>query len=197
MTDDRERPNGFAMAVVIESALALLAMGLAWIFNIPLRDQMPHSAALFAVAMGRGMVAAAIMLAVFWWLVHSKLPALRALRRQVDEVIAEMFPYATLAQLATVALLAGVGEELLFRGCLQPLIGRWTTPLIGIVAASVLFGGAHALSRVYFALATILGLGLGWMTWYYNDLVGPMVAHTVYDFVALVYLVRQRRATVR
>jgi hypothetical protein len=28
------------------------------------------------------------------------------------------------------------------------------------------------------------------MTWHYNDLVGPMVAHTVYDFIALLYLSR-------
>jgi membrane protease YdiL (CAAX protease family) len=54
----------------------------------------------------------------------------------------------------------------------------------------VLFGLLHALSKIYFALATLIGLGLGWMTWYFNDLVGPMVAHTVYDFLALLYLSR-------
>lgn len=194
MTENSPRTEGFPLAVVVESALALLALGLAWIFNIPLRDQMPQSAAPLVAAVGRGAMAAVLMLIVFWWLVHSRIPALRAFRRQVDEVITEMFPNATLAQLATVALLAGVGEELLFRGCLQSLLGRWTMPVVGVVAASVLFGFAHALSRIYFALATVIGLGLGWMTWYYHDLVGPMVAHAVYDFVALVYLVRWRRA---
>jgi uncharacterized protein len=179
------------MAVLVEGALALLALGLAWLFGVPLREQFPTGGPLIW-AVVRGLAAAGLMLAMFWWLVHSNRPALRQLRQQVAWLIGEMFPTASVWQLALVAVLAGVGEELLFRGVLQVKLVDWTTPTVGIVIASLLFGVAHSMSRLYFALATLIGLCFGWMAWRYNDLVAPMVAHTVYDFVALVYISRVR-----
>ena len=105
-----------------------------------------------------------------------------------------MFPAASVGQLALVATLAGVGEELLFRGVLQTILGWWMLPAASIVIASLLFGLAHALSKVYFLLATAIGLFLGGLTWYFNDLVAPIVAHAVYDFIALMYLTRSHVA---
>jgi len=192
MADRIRRSDGFPMAVVVEGALALVAVALAWLFGVPLREQIPVFGAPLGWAVARGLLATAPMLAVFWWLVHSERPVFRELRRQVEWLIGEMFPSANMAQLALVAALAGVGEELLFRGTLQTIFGWWTTPVVGLVIASVLFGAMHALSKVYFILATVIGFCFGWMTWYYHDLVGPMVAHGVYDFVALMYLSRVR-----
>jgi membrane protease YdiL (CAAX protease family) len=180
------------MAVVVEGALAVVAVLLAWLFSVPLRELIPPFGAPLGWAVGRGLIATVPMLAVFWWLVHSERPTFRELRRQVEWLIGEMFPSANMAQLALVAALAGVGEELLFRGTLQTIFGWWTTPVVGLMIASVLFGAMHALSKVYFILATVIGFCFGWMTWYYHDLVGPMVAHGVYDFVALMYLSRVR-----
>jgi membrane protease YdiL (CAAX protease family) len=183
------------MAVTVEGAIALVAVGLAWLFGVTLRDQMPEFGVPLAVAVVRGLVATVPMLVVFWWLVHSDRRPLRELRHQVDRLIGEMFPASNVGQLALVATLAGVGEELLFRGVLQTLLVRWMTPVIGVVIASLLFGLAHALSKIYFLLAAVIGLWLGWLTWYYNDLAAPIVAHGVYDFVALLYLSRSRAAT--
>jgi membrane protease YdiL (CAAX protease family) len=133
------------------------------------------------------------MLAVFWWLMHWDRPTLRQLREQVEWLIGEMFPEGHTGQFALVALLAGVGEELLFRGVIQPLLIGWTDPAVGLLVASLVFGAAHALSKLYFTLATLIGLCFGWVAWRYNDLVAPMVAHSVYDFVALMYISRTRR----
>jgi membrane protease YdiL (CAAX protease family) len=182
------------MAVVVEGAIALIAIILAWLFGVPLRDQMPEDWASLAVAVSRGFIATVPMLLVFWWLVHSDWPTLRELRHQVDRLIGEMFPAASAGQLALVAALAGVGEELLFRGVLQTVLIWWTPPIVGVIFASLIFGLAHALSKVYFLLATLIGLFLGALTWYFDDLVAPVVAHGVYDFVALVYLCRSRVA---
>jgi membrane protease YdiL (CAAX protease family) len=65
--------------------------------------------------------------------------------------------------------------------------------MTGLVIGSLLFGLAHSLSRLYFVLATIIGLLMGWLTLHYNDLTAPIVAHAVYDFVALAYLAKQGR----
>ena len=191
MPQTSPRSDGFPMAVVIEGALALLAVVLAWLFSVPLREQFPRGEAL-GWGVVRGLVAAVPMLIVFWWLVHSSRPTFRELRRQVEWLIGEMFPSASIGQLAMVAVLAGVGEELLFRGVLQTKLIDWTTPAVGLVLSSLVFGAAHTLSKLYFSLATLIGLCFGWMAWHYHDLVAPIVAHTVYDFVALLYLSRLR-----
>jgi membrane protease YdiL (CAAX protease family) len=192
MLDKPRQPDGFPMAVAVEGLLALIATAAAWLFNVPVREQIPAFGSPLGWAIVRGVIATVPLLVMFWWLVHSDWPTLIELRRQVHALIGEMFPSASLGQLALVAALAGVGEELLFRGVLQTIFGWWTTPIVGLVMASIVFGLLHALSRVYFLLATIIGLCFGWMTWYYNDLVAPMVAHAFYDFVALVYLSRLR-----
>lgn len=174
------------MAVLIEGGLVIVALGVGWLFGVPIREQLPADGGELAGAIGRGAAAALPMLAVFWWLVHSRRPALRQMREQVEELVGELFTSGNWAQFALVAVLAGVGEELLFRGVLQTLVVGWTTPVIGIVICSLLFGLAHALSRVYFVLATLIGLFLGTLAWTYQDLLAPMTAHAVYDFVALV-----------
>jgi hypothetical protein len=200
MTTTSSGRHGFAIAVIVEGGLALVAALFAWLFGVPLREQIAPAGTPLAWAVGRGLLAALAMLAVFWWLVHSDRPTLRNLRQQVEWLIGEMFPSRSVAQFALIALLAGVGEELLFRGVVQRKLIDWTNPVAGVVIASLLFGLAHALSKLYFLLATVIGLCFGWMTWQYNDLVAPIVAHSVYDFVALVYIAgsgpRQRSSVI-
>jgi membrane protease YdiL (CAAX protease family) len=77
------------------------------------------------------------------------------------------------------ALAAGIGEELLFRGAL--------TPPFGIVLAALLFAALHA--QYALTLATleifILGMVLGWLR-NRAGTTGAIIAHTVYDGVLLV-----------
>jgi membrane protease YdiL (CAAX protease family) len=193
MAETQDQPNGFALAVVVEGGLALLAVLLAWLFRVPLREQIAATGEQLAYAVTRGVVVTLPMFAVFLWLVHSSWTQVRELRRQVEWLIAEMFLEASAAQFALIAVLAGVGEELLFRGVLQSLIGQWTTPMMGLCIASLLFGMVHALSKLYFFLATAIGLCFGVIVLQYNDLVAPMVAHSLYDFFALTYLSRRLR----
>jgi uncharacterized protein len=192
MASIEERNNGFAMAVIVEGGLALVALVLAWLFSVPLRVQLPSTTSDLVSATLRGLLVTLPMLVAFFWLVHSSRATLRQLREQVEWLIGEMFPDATIGQFAMVAVLAGVGEELLFRGVVQWVVSAWTTPIVGLVIASLLFGLLHALSKLYFVLATAIGFLFGWLVYEYNDLVAPMVAHSVYDFVALVYLHRAR-----
>jgi membrane protease YdiL (CAAX protease family) len=189
-----QRLDGFAMAIAVEGGLALIALLLAWVFHVPLRDQFDLAWSPLVPAVVRGLLATLPMLIVFWVLVNSNWPRLRELRAQVEWLVREMFPAGSAAQFAMVAALAGVGEELLFRGVLQTKLGEWTTPAVGLVLASLLFGLAHALSKLYFAFAVAVGAFLGWLALAYNDLVAPMVAHGLYDFLALVYLSRGSRS---
>jgi uncharacterized protein len=197
MSQSNDQTTGFPMAVVVEGGLAMAALLLGWLFSVPFREQFPDGIRPLIGAMLRGIVATIPMLLMFWWLVHSRRPAWRKLREQVEWVVGELFPSGSLAQFALVALLAGVGEELLFRGLLQTVLVRWTTPAVGVLIGGLLFGAAHALSPLYFVLATLIGMYFGWLTYHHNDLIAPMTAHALYDFVALAYLSRNRARNAR
>ena len=81
---------------------------------------------------------------------------------------------------------AGVGEEALFRGVLQPALGPY-----GLWISSLLFGVLHALTYTYFLLAALLGLYLGWLFERTDNLLVPVIVHALYDAVAL-WLLRKR-----
>ena len=82
---------------------------------------------------------------------------------------------------------AGIGEEVLFRGTLQTLFGiTW-----GLWVTSVIFGLVHAVTPAYFAMATVMGLYLGWVHIASDNLLAPILVHWLYDAVAL-YLLRKQ-----
>src|SRR4051812_16809135 len=193
MDSSPQRSDGFAMAVVVEGGIAVAALIVAWVFRVSLRDMFPELGAPLLSAISRGLLATLPMLVIFWLLVNSNWPMMRQMREQVQWLIDEMFPSRSIGQFAMIATLAGVGEELLFRGAIQSIVANWTTPVIGLTITSVLFGLAHALSKLYFLFAVAVGAFFGWMTLSYNDLVAPMIAHGVYDFLALAYLSRRKK----
>jgi hypothetical protein len=82
------------------------------------------------------------------------------------------------------AVFSSLGEELLFRSFL--------CPLIGVVAQGVLFGVAHqspGRSRwVWIVWATVVGLALGLLYRWIGSIFGPLVAHAAINAVNLIYL---------
>jgi membrane protease YdiL (CAAX protease family) len=100
---------------------------------------------------------------------------------------AELRPFArgiSLTGIAVLALLSAAGEELLFRGLLEP----W----IGIIGQALLFGIVHQLpgpSRwVWVAWATLIGLLFGTMFALTGSLIGPIAAHALINGLNLLYL---------
>jgi membrane protease YdiL (CAAX protease family) len=180
------------MAVLVEGGLVLVALVLAGLLGVRLAEQMPSDGRTLGIALARGGVVAVIMVVVFYAVYHLPFAEFRRLREQVESLVEQLFHQAHVPQLALVAILAGIGEELLFRGVIQTLLIGWTSTATGAILAGLLFGLAHALSRLYFVLATLVGLLLGWITLEYSDLVAPMTAHALYDFVALAYLTRRQ-----
>ncbi len=81
------------------------------------------------------------------------------------------------------SLFAGVGEELLFRGAIQPLLGIWITSFIfiGIHGYFKFKSTGHLLFGVMmFGLSVLLGY-----LFEYAGLIAAMSAHAVYDIVML------------
>lgn len=103
-----------------------------------------------------------------------------------------------------VALYSSVGEEALFRGWLQPwliahagaLLDAPGSPLatsVGVLAASLVFGGIH-LPRVpelrpWTAFALVVGLGFGVLAAWSECLAAPIVAHLLINWLNLKRLI--------
>lgn len=140
-----------------------------------------------SVALGIGFGVALLPVALV--LLESGLGFARRIQRDVRHLIG-IFDHATLLDLLFISVLAGLGEEALFRGVLQPLAASWLGVPAAIVVVSLLFGAVHCLSWAYVAFATVLGAVFGVMQVWSDNIVVPMVAHAAYDFGALVYGVR-------
>ena len=189
--ESNSRGQTFALAMLVESGLGFLGLLVAWLGSIPLIPRLVFE----REALTRGIVATVPMIALLLLLTFANWRPLVEFRRQVEAFVKEIFPSSSPWELALVSLAAGFGEELLFRGALQPLVSHWTSPAIGLIAVSLLFGAMHAVSKAYFILAALVGLYLGWLAMSFDDLVAPITAHALYDFVALMVMQhRVRRA---
>lgn len=111
----------------------------------------------------------------------------------VDQFLIPLFAGCTVIQLASISFVAGIGEELLFRGVLQPLLIAWLGLAAGLILASAVFGLMHAVTPTYAVLAGLIGAYFGWFALARGNLLGPIIAHGLYDFVALIYLTRRRK----
>jgi len=79
---------------------------------------------------------------------------------------------------------SGVGQELLFRGLILFSLWRWKNWQIAIGLSSVLFGIIHITKGINYVLATILiGAFYGYITYRTKNIIGPMIAHGLNNFV--------------
>lgn len=189
-TPPAEDANTLRMGVFFEWGLGIVALFLAWVFGIDLLQQLAGDYRFAAAAIARGVLATLPMLAVYFLLARSRWPPLRRLRRQVQQLVRHLVSRANIIDIAALSLFAGVGEELLFRGVIQTLAIRWTTPTTGLILASLLFGAAHSISRTYFVLATLVGFYLGWLAHQFGELITPITVHALYDFCVLWWISR-------
>ena len=83
-----------------------------------------------------------------------------------------------------IGVLAGVCEELLFRGAIQSALMRRLPPWGAIAVAAVLFGGMH-FDLNGMPIRTGLGVLLGWLAWRGKSIVPAMLAHGLYDTTVL------------
>ncbi|HLV78343.1 MAG TPA: CPBP family intramembrane glutamic endopeptidase [Marinobacter sp.] len=174
-----------AAALLFQGGIGVVGLIGVWLLAIPLK-----TAGLPVLqAIGWGMLGAGATYLTL--LGFSSIPGLVPddLKRQMQGLyrFARRYPGWVLVLLS---VLAGVGEELLFRGAIQGGLERYTGPWLAIVIASMLFGLAHCISITYFLIATGLGVLLGVVYVISDSLALVMVWHAVYDMLALYCLLR-------
>lgn len=136
------------------------------------------------VALGLGLGALVVVLDK---VVERFVPAFRAM----GEAFMALLGRLEAGQVLGLALFSSVGEEIFFRGFLH----SW----VGLVASSVIFGLCHiAPDRRLWPwpfLATAMGFAFGWLFEYTGDVLAPVLAHFVINFVSLTLMRRRQRAS--
>ena len=106
--------------------------------------------------------------------------------RQIEFLLNRNTTADLLINLVVIAVFAGVGEELLFRGVLQRLLIRiFKSPMAGIIVVAFVFSAIH-FQFFGFLPRFILGIVLGMIYWYSGSLWPAIIAHFAYDAVAVI-----------
>jgi len=130
------------------------------------------------------------LIAGYFVLTWLPIPALQRIDRFVRELVHQHMSHLKIWQLAVIAALAGIGEELFFRGLIQLGLseGLGINVWVAILIASLIFGLAHAVTLTYFLLAFLVSVYLGFIFDYTGNLFVPIAIHALYDFFVFLYI---------
>lgn len=186
-----------AATVIGQQGLLIpLSLLLSYIFSIPFTLQFDS----MSIEYGLGGVLPLAGLAVALDFVEEQVPALKdvtiATQRAVLLFLGGTFrPVFTSVAAMGIGLAAGFGEEFLFRGVIQTQLeaflassGEQVAAAVAILLSSVIFGVLHAVTPLYFLLATLASFYFGYLLVAFDgNLAIPITTHAIYDFGALVY----------
>jgi membrane protease YdiL (CAAX protease family) len=167
------------LALVVEGGLGAIAVGWIRIAELPVRAGDP------LVAAWTGGVTALLLAGVGYWILELA-PGWAPIRQFRDLCRAHLVPLFSRMggwHILAIGAMAGGGEELLFRGALQAQAG--------LVIASLLFGLAHFGGVRTFVLALWAagaGFVFGGLAIVTGGILAPVVAHGLYDALAIAYL---------
>jgi membrane protease YdiL (CAAX protease family) len=198
MTNKQERWLLLVVGGGLELGLALAAGAGGWLLDAPPWQAMAWNAADIAVGVAAAAPMFLSLVALMRWPEHHapssaghSLGPLRRIRQINVEVIGPLFGPCSLFELAWLSALAGIGEEWFFRGFVPTALGRWVGIGTAWIIASGVFGLLHALTPTYALLAALAGVYFACLWQITGNLLTPIVAHALYDWLALIYLSRR------
>lgn len=160
----------------------MIAFGLGWLLSV---DPGSHWK-LDLASLGWSLLGTVPLCLLFFLGYHSPRGGMKDIRDLLIERLGPFLNACSAADLLYLGLLAGVAEELLFRGVLQPWFeGDWGW-LGGIVISNLIFALAHWVTPLYGLLAGLTGayLGVTLDITGERNLVVPVLIHGIYDFLA-------------
>jgi membrane protease YdiL (CAAX protease family) len=196
MPDTTNRSQFLRLAAVFEGGLILVALALGLVVRIdPFAD--------FHVDRAGVLLGLAAALPPFLLLAATdrfRFSALERIKRIVLQLLGPALAACRWYELVVVAALAGFGEELVFRGVLQRCLERWldfggSGRIVGLIVSNVVFGLLHLMTPTYAVLAALMGIYFGLLLDATEpaNLVVPMLAHGLYDYLAFLLLRREMR----
>lgn len=105
-------------------------------------------------------------------------------------------PWVLLINIVVVALLPAIGEEMIFRGALIPILMRWTEKKhTSVWLSAILFSAMH-MQFYGFLPRMLLGALLGYLFLWSRSLWGSIIAHFTNNALAVIVLFLVSRGTI-
>lgn len=183
--------NFFKTACYFESALILVAIVLGWIAGIN-----PFEFIIFnETAVINGIMGTLPLCIIFLALNQVTAESLHKIRQVLQNTLGPSLVKHHWTDLFVLAAIAGISEEILFRGVIQPWLENSWGLMAGLLISSLIFGLIHAVTFLYFVMATAVSIYLGLYLDYDNtrNLLTPIIIHGLYDFFAFFIIVRSYR----
>lgn len=183
----------FKSACFFEASLVLVAVFLGWIAGIDPFENLYFS----ETAIAYGMIGTAPLFLMFLALEQMHGESIVKIRKLLLQTLGPGLHRYHWTDLFMLAAIAGVSEELLFRGVIQPWMESSWGMLAGLIGSNMIFGLVHAVTPLYAVLAAFVGIYLGLSLDYGGErnLLTPVIIHGLYDFLAFVTLMRVYRAS--
>ncbi|MBK8815302.1 MAG: CPBP family intramembrane metalloprotease [Methylococcaceae bacterium] len=178
----------FKSACLFEASLIIVAVVLGWLAGInPFAGfHASQSAILF------GILGTVPLFLLFLLLQQLSTDSVVSIRRMLLETLAPGLVRCNWADLFILAAIAGVSEEVLFRGFLQPWFETSFGVQAGLIGSNLIFGLVHAITPLYTVLAALVGVYLGLALDYGGErnLWVPVIIHGLYDFLAFLVIMK-------
>lgn len=181
--DAPDSADTFYAAIAGTVIIGIAAFGLSLLLGTPLAPQLRFSIDDAMI----GIIATLPPVIFLWWFSNTDLPALVEFRNSQIEFFSKIGFRFTPIRIVAMAVAAGVCEELLFRGVLQTWFASFSPVLFAILITNVVFGLLHMRTALYAVMAGGVGAYFGALYALNGNLIAPMIAHGLYDAVALEY----------
>jgi membrane protease YdiL (CAAX protease family) len=183
----------FKSACYFEASLVLVAVFLGWVAGIDPFENIYFS----ETAIAFGVIGTVPLFLMFLVLEKMQGESVTAIRKLLLNTLGPGLHRYHWTDLFLLAAIAGVSEELLFRGVIQPWIETSWGITAGLIVSNIVFGLVHAVTPLYAVLAALVGIYLGLSLDYGGErnLLIPIIIHGFYDFLAFVALMRVYRAS--
>lgn len=181
------------IATAFEGGLVLIAYALGyWVSIDPLAALRLDVTAAFW-----GVLGSLLLFGLF--IVSERMEAARRIREFLIDKMGGLLAGCSSLELLYLGFLAGITEEILFRGVLQPWLEQDWGWAGGLVFSNLIFALVHWITPSYALLAGLCGLFLGVMLDIgpERNLLAPILTHAIYDFLAFKVVVqawRERQA---
>jgi len=185
--------NFFKTAFYFESALIIVAIILGWIADInPFEFMVLNETVIL-----NGIMGTLPLCLIFFALDRLELESFLRIRKVLHDTLGASLDKAHWTDLLVLASIAGLSEEILFRGVIQPWCENSWGLVAGLLVSSLIFGLVHAVTFVYFLMAFSISCYLGLYLDYEStrNLVTPIIIHSLYDFFAFGVILHSYRLT--
>ncbi len=182
----------FKSACYFEASLIFVAVILGWIADID-----PFQNIYFSeTAVAYGLIGTIPLFLMFLALEKIQGESVVKIRELLLNTLGPGLHRYHWTDLFILAAIAGISEELLFRGVIQPWIEASWGITAGLIGSNIVFGLVHAVTPLYAVLAALVGIYLGLSLDYGGErnLLIPVIIHGFYDFLAFVALMRVYRS---